>query len=51
VDSRAKAAALMADERKRTIQAAYDTLGERFGEWEERFEGMAFLWVLARKPS
>ena len=27
------------DERKRTVQAAYDTLGPRFGEWDEEIEG------------
>lgn len=27
------------DERKRTVQAAYDALGSRFGEWDERIEG------------
>jgi SAM-dependent methyltransferase len=27
------------DERKRTVQAAYDTLGPRFGEWAEAIEG------------
>jgi SAM-dependent methyltransferase len=27
------------DERKRTVQAAYDTLGPRFGEWAEKIEG------------
>ena len=27
------------DERKRTVQAAYDALGPRFGEWGERVEG------------
>ena len=32
-------AAVIADERKRTVQAAYDTLGPRFGEWNERVEG------------
>jgi cyclopropane fatty-acyl-phospholipid synthase-like methyltransferase len=26
------------DERKRAVQAAYDTLGGRFGEWAERIE-------------
>ena len=31
-------AAVIADERKRTVQAAYDT-GPRFGEWNERVEG------------
>jgi cyclopropane fatty-acyl-phospholipid synthase-like methyltransferase len=28
-----------ADERKQVVQAAYDTLGGRFGEWGERVEG------------
>jgi ubiquinone/menaquinone biosynthesis C-methylase UbiE len=27
------------DERKRTVQVGYDTLGPRFGEWDERVEG------------
>jgi ubiquinone/menaquinone biosynthesis C-methylase UbiE len=27
------------DERKRTVQAGYDTLGPRFGEWNERIAG------------
>ena len=27
------------DERKRMVQAAYDALGRRFGEWDERIEG------------
>ena len=27
------------DERKRTVQAAYDSLGPRFGAWGERIEG------------
>ena len=26
------------DERKRTVQAAYDTLGPRFGEWGDKIE-------------
>ena len=39
MDSRAEAAALMADARKRTVQAGYDRLGERFGEWDERVDG------------
>lgn len=30
---------MIADERKRTVQAAYDTLGLRFGEWGEEIEG------------
>ena len=30
---------LIADDRKRTVQAAYDVLGRRFGEWGERVEG------------
>jgi cyclopropane fatty-acyl-phospholipid synthase-like methyltransferase len=30
---------VIADERKRTVQAAYDALGARFGEWVERIEG------------
>jgi len=44
-----------ADERKRTVQAAYDKLGPRFGEWGERIEGdpsERFLDELAgRMPS
>lgn len=27
------------DERKRTVQVGYDTLGPRFGEWDARVEG------------
>jgi SAM-dependent methyltransferase len=27
------------DERKRTVQAGYDSLGPRFGEWGDRIEG------------
>jgi SAM-dependent methyltransferase len=27
------------DERTRTVQAAYDTLGARFGDWADRIEG------------
>jgi ubiquinone/menaquinone biosynthesis C-methylase UbiE len=34
-----KGASIIADERKRTVQTAYDTLGPRFGEWSERVEG------------
>jgi SAM-dependent methyltransferase len=30
---------MIGDERKRTVQAGYDTLGPRFGEWDERIEG------------
>jgi ubiquinone/menaquinone biosynthesis C-methylase UbiE len=30
---------VIADERKRTVQAAYDALGPRFGEWDERIQG------------
>jgi SAM-dependent methyltransferase len=30
---------MIVDERKRTVQTAYDTLGPRFGEWGERIEG------------
>ena len=30
---------MIADERKRSVQAAYDALGPRFGEWDERVEG------------
>jgi SAM-dependent methyltransferase len=30
---------VIADERKRTVQAAYDELGPRFGEWGEAIEG------------
>jgi ubiquinone/menaquinone biosynthesis C-methylase UbiE len=30
---------VIADERKRTVQAAYDKLGPRFGEWGEAIEG------------
>jgi ubiquinone/menaquinone biosynthesis C-methylase UbiE len=30
---------MILDERKRTIQAAYDRLGPRFGAWNERIEG------------
>jgi SAM-dependent methyltransferase len=30
---------VIVDERKRTVQAAYDELGPRFGEWGERVEG------------
>jgi cyclopropane fatty-acyl-phospholipid synthase-like methyltransferase len=30
---------VITDERKRTVQAAYDALGARFGEWGERVEG------------
>jgi ubiquinone/menaquinone biosynthesis C-methylase UbiE len=44
-----------ADERKRTVQAAYDELGWRFAEWGERIEGdpwERFLEELAsRLPS
>lgn len=45
----------IADERKRTVQAAYDELGQRFGEWGERIDGdpwPRFLEELAaRLPS
>lgn len=34
-----EAAALIADKRKLSVQAGYDTLGPRFGEWDERIEG------------
>ncbi len=30
---------MIADERKRTVQAAYDVLGARFGEWDGLVEG------------
>jgi SAM-dependent methyltransferase len=30
---------MIRDERKRTVQDAYDTLGARFGEWNGRIEG------------
>lgn len=30
---------MIRDERKRTVQAAYDLLGPRFGAWNERIEG------------
>jgi ubiquinone/menaquinone biosynthesis C-methylase UbiE len=30
---------VIVDERKRTVQAAYDTLGARFGAWAEQIEG------------
>ena len=30
---------MIGDERKRTVQAAYDTLGPRFGAWDQRVEG------------
>jgi SAM-dependent methyltransferase len=30
---------VIVDERKRTVQAAYDRLGARFGDWAERIEG------------
>jgi SAM-dependent methyltransferase len=30
---------MIADGRKRTVQAGYDTLGARFGDWDERIEG------------
>jgi SAM-dependent methyltransferase len=30
---------VITDERKQTVQAAYDRLGARFGEWGERVEG------------
>jgi SAM-dependent methyltransferase len=30
---------VITDERKQTVQAAYDTLGTRFGEWAEQVEG------------
>jgi ubiquinone/menaquinone biosynthesis C-methylase UbiE len=30
---------MIQDERKRTVQAGYDMLGPRFGEWGERIEG------------
>lgn len=30
---------MITDERKQTVQAAYDALGARFGEWGERIEG------------
>jgi SAM-dependent methyltransferase len=30
---------VITDERKRTVQAAYDALGARFGEWSTRIEG------------
>ncbi len=30
---------MITDERKQTVQAAYDALRERFGEWGERIEG------------
>lgn len=30
---------MIADERKRTVQAAYDRLGARFGDWADRIEG------------
>lgn len=30
---------MIADDRKQTVQAAYDELGARFGEWGERVEG------------
>src|SRR4030095_11177035 len=43
VDLDAEAAAMersmIADERKWIVQAGYDELGERFGEWDERIEG------------
>jgi len=46
---------LIADQRKRTVQTAYDKLGPRFGEWGERIEGdpsERFLDELAgRMPS
>ena len=46
---------VIADERKWIVQAAYDELGERFGEWGERIEGdpwQRFLEELAaRLPS
>ena len=29
----------VADERKRTVEAGYDALADRFGEWMERIEG------------
>jgi SAM-dependent methyltransferase len=30
---------MIRDDRKRTVQAAYDALGPRFGEWGDRIEG------------
>lgn len=30
---------MIADERRRTVQAAYDELGPRFGEWGDEIEG------------
>jgi cyclopropane fatty-acyl-phospholipid synthase-like methyltransferase len=46
---------VIADERKRTVQAGYDTLGPSFGAWGERVEGdpwEAYLdQVAARLPS
>jgi SAM-dependent methyltransferase len=30
---------LSADKRKRTVQAGYDMLGPRFGQWDEQIEG------------
>ena len=30
---------MIGDEPKRTVQAGYDTLGARFGDWDERIEG------------
>jgi ubiquinone/menaquinone biosynthesis C-methylase UbiE len=30
---------MIEDERKRTVQAAYDALGSRFGEWDDQIEG------------
>lgn len=30
---------MIADQRRRTVQAAYDELGPRFGEWGDGIEG------------
>jgi ubiquinone/menaquinone biosynthesis C-methylase UbiE len=30
---------MIGDDRKRTVQAGYDTLGARFGEWDDRVQG------------
>ena len=37
---------MIRDERKRTVQAAYDTLGPRFGEWGERIDPDAYRRIL-----
>jgi ubiquinone/menaquinone biosynthesis C-methylase UbiE len=46
---------MIADERKWIVQAGYDELGERFGEWDERIEGDPWQRLLeelaARLPS